>query len=441
MREIQRARSEPREPDSGASWFDDHRNSKTTEVGVLPRDWIVAPLKDLVRQGPQNGYSGRTDDRARGTPTLSLAATSSGRLILNHLTVKYLSQSIAHDSPLFLKSGDVLVQRSNTSDLVGTTAVFNGTDGLFVYPDLMMRLRFKNQATAEWFWRYANSSRGRSFFRSASAGSTGTMPKISGQTLREMPVPCPSQAEQEAIAEALSDVDALIESLEQFLAKKRHLKQGAMQELLTGKKRLPGFEGQWRCATLSDCLLSHPDYGINAPGVPQSGDLPTYVRITDIGDDGRLLRSGRLAVQHPLAMNYLLNEHDLVVARTGASVGKAYRYNPQDGPLVFAGFLIRVRVNPGTLSPGFLAAFMQTETYWAWVRMMSMRSGQPGINGGEISGLELRLPPTVSEQTAIGAVLSDMDAEIAAVESKIAKAQLVKQGIMQELLTGRIRLV
>jgi type I restriction enzyme S subunit len=140
-------------------------------------------------------------------------------------------------------------------------------------------------------------------------------------------------------------------------------------------------------------------------------------------------------------MNYLLGENQIVFARTGASVGKTYLYSPQDGLIVFAGFLIRARIDPCKLSPYFFAALTRTRPYWNWVRMMSMRSGQPGINGSEYASLPIRLPPTLEEQTTIAAILSDMDAEIVALAAKLAKTAQIKQGMMQELLTGRIRLV
>ncbi len=218
--------------------FETKRGYKQTEVGEIPVDWEVLRIRDLVEQGPRNGYSGRSNDGASGTPTLSLTATSSGRLILNDATVKRLQRLIPVDSPLFLEPFDVLVQRSNTIDLVGTTAVFDGPGATYVYPDLMMRLRFKMRETGLWFWRYANSYRGRSFFRSIAAGSTGSMPKISGERLREMPLPVPPPTEQTAINGLLSDMDAEISALESKLAKARQIKQGMMQELLTGRIRL-----------------------------------------------------------------------------------------------------------------------------------------------------------------------------------------------------------
>src|ERR1700674_2833400 len=137
---------------------------KHTEVGVIPQEWEVERLSALAMTGPKNGYSGRSSKDAGGTPTLSLGATTSGTLKLDDETVKRLEETIDARSDLFLQSGDVLVQRSNTLELVGTTAVFDGPSGVYVYPDLMMRIRFRDKATAHWFWRYANSANGRRFF-------------------------------------------------------------------------------------------------------------------------------------------------------------------------------------------------------------------------------------------------------------------------------------
>jgi len=127
-----------------------------------------------------------------------------------------------------------------------------------------------------------------------------------------------------------------------------------------------------------------------------------------------------------------LEKGDLVFARTGASVGKTYLYNPNDGQLVFAGFLIRAKANPNKLNSQYLKHYTETSVYWNWVKIMSMRSGQPGINGNEYSQLLIPLPP-LPEQTAIASVLSDMDAEIEILEQKCYKYK-------QELLTGQIRL-
>ena len=195
----------------------------------------------------------------------------------------------------------------------------------------------------------------------------------------------------------------------------------------------------WAVVLLGDCLAVKPSYGINAPAVPQSDRLPTYLRITDITEEGKFLPDPAVSVSSDSSENYYLSEGDIVFARTGASVGKSYLYRPSDGPLVYAGFLIRVRPNKHQLLPNFLAAYVTTGRYWQWVKLMSMRSGQPGINGTEYARLPVPLPP-LEEQRAIATALSDVDALLAALDRLIAKKRDIKQATMQQLLTAQTRL-
>ena len=196
----------------------------------------------------------------------------------------------------------------------------------------------------------------------------------------------------------------------------------------------------WEVHTLRSCLSAQPDYGINAPAVPFSDKLPAYIRITDITEDGRFSPEKPVSVKRTDADRYYLNDGDIVFARTGASVGKSYLYKPKDGKLVFAGFLIRVSPDAAKLVPAYLAGYVTTGAYWNWVRLMSMRSGQPGINGKEYGQLPIPLPPTIDEQRAIAAALSDVDTLIGALDRLIAKRRDLKQAAMQQLLTGQTRL-
>lgn len=195
----------------------------------------------------------------------------------------------------------------------------------------------------------------------------------------------------------------------------------------------------WDVRPLRSCLRNAPSYGINAPAVPFDDSLPTYLRITDIGEDHKFRPSPRVSVAHPSATAFFLGEGDLVFARTGASVGKSYLYNPMDGPLVYAGFLIRITPDSQQLDPAFFAYCVQSKRYWDWVATNSIRSGQPGINGKEY-GTFLVQRPDVEEQRAIAEALSDVDGLIAALDKLIAKKRAIKQAAMQQLLTGKTRL-
>ena len=410
---------------------------KRTAVGVTPEDWDILPLGQLLSFS--NGVNAAKEAYGRGIPFVNVLEPISH----SHLRRSSIPGRVTISRQLIdafsVRYGDILFNRtSETEDEVGLASCYVDKEPV-VFGGFVIRGRQKTDALEPLYAGYA--FRASQVRKQIIAKAQGAVRANIGQaSLRQILVPVPESSEQAVIAEALSDVDGLLGTLEALIAKKRAIKQGAMQQLLTGKTRLPGFSDKWETKRLGCCLLSRPDYGINAPAVPYSDRLPTYIRITDISEDGRFMPAPRVSVQSSLAGLYMLSDGDVVFARTGASVGKSYRYRVQDGPLAFAGFLIRVKPDPHVLVPEYLAAYATTTSYWNWVRLTSMRSGQPGVNGSEYAQLLVRLPP-VDEQSAIATVLSDMDAEITALEARRDKTRALKQGMMQQLLTGRVRLL
>ena len=217
-----------------------------------------------------------------------------------------------------------------------------------------------------------------------------------------------------------------------------------MQQLLpqpgetVPRLRFPEFReaGEWEEVTLGTLLDRPPDYGVNAAAVPFFESLPTYIRITDINDDGQFASRARVSVDIDATDEQYLEDGDIVLARTGASVGKSYRYREEDGRLVYAGFLIRVRPNPERLLSQFLAAYLSTWSYWDWVRLTSARSGQPGINATEYASIPLPLPPdrrTLAEQQKIADCLTSIDDQLNAQARKLDTLKQHKQGLLQQL--------
>lgn len=196
---------------------------------------------------------------------------------------------------------------------------------------------------------------------------------------------------------------------------------------------------EWEVRRLGDLCCNQGDYGINAPAVAYSNDLPTYLRITDISDDGKFIIDNKASVNSPNSKNYHLEEGDIVFARTGATVGKTYLYDPADGDLVFAGFLIRFSPNERKIIPYYLKTYTDTTAYWYWVKIISQRSGQPGINAAEYSSLQLPVPP-LAEQRKIAEVLGLWDKAIEKQLQLIEQLTLRKRGLMQQLLTAKRRL-
>ncbi|MFK4102925.1 restriction endonuclease subunit S [Streptomyces sp. NPDC019531] len=190
---------------------------------------------------------------------------------------------------------------------------------------------------------------------------------------------------------------------------------------------------------LGQLLLRPPRYGINAAAVPLAPGVATYVRITDINDSGRFSPDPKVGVDHVSAVNYRLSAGELVFARTGASVGKSYLYDSRDGELVYAGFLINIAPDPKRLNPKYLSLFVQSKEYWDWIARTSVRSGQPGVNGREYAQLPVPLPD-IATQNAIVSAMNDVDDLLSTLERLIAKKQAIKHGMVQCLLTGKVRL-
>ncbi len=252
----------------------------------------------------------------------------------------------------------------------------------------------------------------------------------------------------ERYEEKLSTLDELLLELEN-----KNVKEGQVQQLLTGQFRLPRYSknwdgkyvssdlGQipsdWEVKKFSECVLGGFSYGINAAAVPFNPNLKNYLRITDISDDGRYRPNPKVSVDSRHSSNYVLSENDIVFARTGASVGKSYLYREEDGELVYAGFLIKTKINPELINPYFLKFYTQSGKYWKWVKMTSVRSGQPGINGKEFSNMLIALPKNIDEQNEIGEILKSYDGVLELYEKKLKKLKNIKIGMTQKLLIGK----
>lgn len=214
-----------------------------------------------------------------------------------------------------------------------------------------------------------------------------------------------------------------------------------MEETKKGyqKTKLGWIPEDWEVRKLGDCCAIKGDYGINAAAVLYSPNLPKYLRITDIDKEGNYSAIKEKSVDSDESQKFNLSHNDLVFVRTGATTGKAYLHNKKNGDLVFAGFLIRFRTKSELLNPYYLKLFSHTHLYETWVKQMSVRSGQPGINSREYSNLKIPLPP-LPEQKKIADILSTWDNAIQQIQALIKQLELRKKSLMQQLLTGKQRL-
>jgi type I restriction enzyme S subunit len=269
-----------------------------------------------------------------------------------------------------------------------------------------------------------------------------------GRSLSSVFVAVPKRAEQLAIAEALSDVDGLIGALEALIAKKRAIKQAAMQQLLTGKIRLPGFTGAWEAKRLGD-HVAFLRTGTNSRAELTREGTTKYLHYGDIHTSTRVRLNPlvhdmpSLSEVHARALDRL-RDGDLILVDASEDldgVGKSVEITGATGAEIVAGLhTIAARFEKSFLADGFKAYLQFCPAFRQHLRRLAAGTKVYATNRGHISNAEVPLPG-VEEQAAIAAVLSGMDAGIARLEIRRDKTRAIKKGMMQQLLTGRVRLI
>lgn len=218
------------------------------EKWTLPAGWTWGQLSDLVTSGPNNGYSGPVGEH--GTETLKLSATTSGEMILDDTTTKRLAEIVPDSSDWFLEPGDVLIQRANSLQYLGATAVYFGPSQRYVYPDLMMRVRVSDPNMRTFLWKWLNSAHCRAYFQAHATGTAGNMPKINGTVVRDTPTPVPPLTEQNRIVAKLNTLQSHARRAREALAELPNLIDHLRQRVLAAAFR-GDLTADWREA--------HPD--------------------------------------------------------------------------------------------------------------------------------------------------------------------------------------
>ncbi len=385
---------------------------KQTEIGVIPADWEASPLPNNVwfQEGP--GLR-NWQFRPSGLKVINVTnLQENGYLDLStterHISWEEGERSYKH---FLIDDGDIVIASSGNSYC--KVAVVKKSDLPLLMNTSVIRFKAKAKISRSFMLTYLKSKYFKAQIDLMITG--GAQPNFGPFHLRKVFIPLPpTKTEQEAIAEVLSDADALIESLELLLTKKRRLKQGTMQELLTGKKRLPGFSGEWKVKRLGEMLsICH---GKSQRDVETSDGL--YPVLATGGEIGR-------------ANRFLYDKPSVLIGRKGTIDQPQY----MDTPFWTVDTLFYSVVREPNHAKFIFYRFWLID----W-KQYNEASGVPSLNARTIEAIEINSPGP-DEQTAIAAILSDMDTEIAALEAKLAKARQLKQGMMQELLTGRIRLV
>lgn len=201
--------------------------------------------------------------------------------------------------------------------------------------------------------------------------------------------------------------------------------------------RFPEFSGEWEKCKFGDIATGF-DYGMNAAAKPFDGENK-YIRITDIDEASSTYNDTDIvSPDGTLTDNYVVNDRDILLARTGASTGKSYLYRKSDGKLYYAGFLIRANVTEH--NPYFVFSQLHTHRYWRWVSIMSARSGQPGINSQEYSSFPV-FTTSLQEENKISTLLSLLDERIATQNKIIEKYESLIQAMCDTLIEREMQQV
>lgn len=398
---------------------------KQTEAGVIPKEWESTTVEQLFRAGliekPLDGNHGNIHPKSgdfvsSGIPFVMANNLKGGNVDLESCAFIRKKQADSLQKG-FSTQGDVLLTHKAT---IGHTAVVGEIpfEYIMLTPQVTYyRVADQTRLNNHYLRHYFDGSYFQRILQSMSGGGTRSYIGITAQL--QLPVVIPPSTEQRAIATALSDVDALLAAQDKLIAKKRDIKQAAMQQLLTGKQRLPGFSGDWEVKRLGDVAGIIKGMQLHSSESSESGRFAHL--------NGGLTPSGYTETSNTPGGTIAISEG-------GNSCGYVqFMFQPYwCGGHCYS-------VTPRGIDNDFLYHALKG----AQTAIMALRvgSGLPNVQKTALLNFSLSLPVKWDEQTAIAAVLSNMDADLSALEQQRDKTRALKQGMMQELLTGRIRLV
>lgn len=402
---------------------------------MIPEGWSRKNLKDVIEGGIKNGYSPLPAHNETGLWVLGLGALQEGEIKLSEVKPAPDDKKVRES---FLESGDFLVSRSNTPEKVGRVAVFRGESKRYSYPDLMMRFRVsERKANPEFMEQLLKSSSVRGYFRSSSAGSSGSMVKINKSVVEKTPLLLPPLCEQEKIARTLSAWDSAITISERLVETGQQQKNDLSQQLLTGKRRLPGFGEGWRLVKMGDIAkrVSEKNNGQSNNVVTISGKRG-LIRQTDffnksvaseILDGYTILRKGQFAYNKSYSDGY--------------PMGAVKRLNLYEDAVVTS-LYICFEVHASDACEEFMEHYFESGVLNRGLKRVAAEGGRAhgllNVKPSDFFDLKLALPPK-EEQKAIAKVLSHADAEIEAQQRRLDCLRREKKALMQQLLTGKRR--
>lgn len=406
---------------------------KPTEVGVIPQDWDAQTIDEIasVTSGKRLPLGSSLVQNLTPHPYIRVTDMRPGTVDLSE--IRYVPESVFPAIKRYrIFSEDLFISVAGSLGIVGK--VPKELDGANLTENAD---RITNITCSQDFLLHVLMS---PLIQNVidSIQTVGAQPKLALTRIRKFVVPQPPLPEQRAIAAALSDTDALLDGLDRLIAKKRDLKQAAMQQLLTGQTRLPGFQGEWQMASLD--MLTSRATGVWGKSQPdeRNSRLARIIRAGDISQDGRLTATASRYISEAEYEKSRCNLDDLVITTSGNGLGKLWWCDSREN--VAASNFVRVLHPKRAVVGRFLYYALRTGEGLRKLQEHTATSAYPNLRRTYFSTVWIPVPPR-PEQGAIAEVLSDIDAELSALEARRTKTRALKQGMMQELLTGRTRLV
>ncbi|WP_129671245.1 restriction endonuclease subunit S [Candidatus Chloroploca sp. Khr17] len=408
---------------------------KETDLGPLPSDWTTAKLEEigLVVNGLTYAPS---DVRSYGTLVLRSSNIQNDALAFEDNV--FVDMEIPER--IMVRPDDVLIcVRNGSRILIGKTALLDERTIGMAFGAFMAVFRSDHG-------RYVNYLfRSHIMKRQIDEHLGATINQITNKSLKSFQIPVPSTDDEiDAIATALSDADALLDGLDRLIAKKRDLKQAAMQKLLTGKTRLPGFEGEWKPLNMAQDSTLKARIGWQGLTTAEYLESGQYALVTGTDFfDGKIDWDGCHFVEkvrYDQDKYIKLQINDVLLTKDG-TIGKAAFVDKLPYPATLNSGVFVIRPKNGSYVPKYFFYILRSQIFVDFLNKLQAGSTISHLYQKDFVNFEFLAPVTVEEQSAIATVLSDMDAELAALEQRRNKTKDIKQAMMQELLTGKTRLV
>jgi type I restriction enzyme S subunit len=388
---------------------------KKTEIGVIPEDWEAEAIEkeiNVFRGGSPRPIQNYITTAQDGVNWIKIGDVGVGAKYIDNTEEKIKPEGISRSRMVTI--GDLLLSNSMSFGRPYILRVSGCIhDGWLVLQD------YQKTFAKDYLYYILSSELVINQYISKASGSS--VLNLNKELVSSVILPVPPLSEQQAIAEALSDVDAVISSLTKLINKKKNIKQGAMQELLTGKKRLEGFSGEWVENMIGDIATIRKGHQMNKDKLSDQGKYPVI--------NGGIEPSGYM-------FDWNIQENTITISEGGNSCGYV---NFIKTKFWSGGHCYTIHIKNNNLNNLYLYYLLKINEK----RIMDLRvgSGLPNIQRNSIEEFQIRYTKDIKEQTAIANILSNMDAEIEALEQKLNKYKAIKQGMMHELLTGRIRLI